>query len=428
MNIKQITQNRVVRNANWMVGEQLVQMAISFFIGIITTRYLGPENYGVINYCAAYVAFFSSVCSLGLEGVLVKELVTHPEKEGTLVGTSLAMRLVSGLLSVGSISLILFFVDHGDPTVMAVGFLQSLVLCFKAFEVMDFWFQSKLQSRHASIVKMISYVIVAVYKVFILAAGKSVEWFAFSTSLDFLIIAILLIFVYKKNDGPKLAFSGGTAAFLLKNSYHFILSAFFVTIYTQMDKIMIQKFLDDAQTGYYSIATTIFGYWVLVTTAITNASRPSIMSKKGRDEELYMRRLKQLYAILFWTSVAAAVFFTVFGQYLIPLVYGVKYIPSVPAVIITMWYAPFSVLGTARGIWIICEDKNKYVKYYVIMGAIANLILNAALIPVIGIEGAALATFITQVFTCLVAPLFYKETRVHTKYVFEACILKGVRK
>ena len=195
-----------------------------------------------------------------------------------------------------------------------------------------------------------------------------------------------------------------------------------------MDKIMIQKFLDDAQTGYYSIATTIFGYWVLVTTAITNASRPSIMSKKGRDEELYMRRLKQLYAILFWTSVAAAVFFSDFGQYLIPLVYGAKYIPSVPAVIITMWYAPFSVLGTARGIWIICEDKNKYVKYYVIMGAIANLILNAALIPVIGIEGAALATFITQVFTCLIAPLFYKETRVHTKYVLEACILKGVRK
>lgn len=428
MNVKQLTQNRVVRNANWMVGEQLVQMAISFFIGIITTRYLGPANYGVINYCAAYVAFFSSVCSLGLEGVLVKELVTHPENEGKLVGTSLIMRLASGALSVGSICLILFFVDSGNATVMTVGLLQSLVLLFKAFEVMDFWFQSKLQSRHVAIVKMISYIAVAAYKVFILATGKSVEWFAFSTSLDFLIIALLLIFVYRKNDGPRLSFSSETATYLIKNSYHFILSAFFVTIYTQMDKIMISKFLDDTQTGYYSIATTIFGYWVLVTTAITNASRPSIMSKKGHDEELYLRRLKQLYAILFWLSVAAALFFTLFGGYLIPLVYGAKYLPSGPSVIITMWYAPFSVLGTARGIWIICENKNRYVKYFVIIGAFANVALNAVFIPLIGIEGAAIATFITQILTCLIAPMFYKETRVHTKYVLEACFFKGVLK
>ena len=259
------------------------------------TRYLGPSNFGVINYCAAYVAFFTSVCSLGLEGVLVKELVTSPEKEGELVGTALFMRLVTGSLSIRSICLILFVVDKGDRLVMIVGLLQSLVLLFKAFEVMDFWFQSKLQSKHVAIVKMVSYVLVAAYKIYILATFKPVEWFAFSTSLDFLIIAILLIFVYKRYDGPKMKINLDTSKFLIKNSYHFIISGLFVTVYSQMDKIMIQKFLDETQVGYYSIATTMFGYWVLVTTALTNAARPSIMSQKKIDEQSYIKRLKQLY-------------------------------------------------------------------------------------------------------------------------------------
>ena len=119
-----------------------------------------------------------------------------------------------------------------------------------------------------------------------------------------------------------------------------------------MDKIMIQKFLDETQVGYYSIATTMFGYWVLVTTALTNAARPSIMSQKKIDEQSYIKRLKQLYAILGWTSFAVAIFFTLFGNFVIPLIFGADYRPSVPVVSITMWYAAFSVLGTARGIWI----------------------------------------------------------------------------
>lgn len=428
MNIRSILNNRVVRNANWMISEQIVQMMISFVISMITTRYLGPSNYGIINYCAAYVAFFSSVCSLGLEGVLVKELVTNPDKEGEFVGTALVMRISAGILSVISILIILFIVDDGNKTVMLVGFLQSLVLWFKAFEVMDFWFQSKLKSKYVAIIKMASYIIVALYKIYILATAKSIEWFAFSTSLDFLVIAVLLIIIYPRNGGPAISFKFSTAKSLLKNSYHFIISGLFVTVYTQMDKIMIEKFLNETQVGYYSIATSIFSYWVLVTTALTNAARPSIMSQKGNDEQKYLKRLKQLYAILIWSSIAVALFFTLFGRFVIPLLYGKAYNPSVPIVSITMWYAAFSVIGTARGIWIVCENKNRYVKYFMMVGAAVNVILNAVLIPIIGTYGAALATFVTQIVTSLIAPLFFKETRIHTKYVLEAFLLKGVLK
>ena len=68
--------------------------------------------------------------------------------------------------------------------------------------------------------------------------------------------------------------------------------------------------------------------------------------------------------------------------------------------------------------------KNKYVKYYLAIGVVVNLVLNLLLIPTIGIEGAALATLITQITTSLIGPLFFKETRVHTKIVWESFILK----
>lgn len=427
MNIKKLLNNKVVRNAQWMVGEQMVQMIISFCIGIITTRYLGPSNYGIINYCAAFVAFFTSIASLGLEGVLVKELVNHPDREGEFVGTALVLRLIAGMFSVISIVLILFVMEEGQALILIVGVLQSLVLVFKAFEVLDFWFQSKLRSKHVAIVKMISYFVVAGYKIFILMSQKPVEWFAFCTSLDFLIIAVLLIWIYRKNDGPQFSFSKSTAVYLLKNSYHFILSGLFVTIYSQMDKIMIENFLGDAAVGYYSIGTVIFGYWVLLTNAIINAVRPSIMRSKLDSEDEYIRRLKQLYAFLAWLCIALALFFTLFGRWLIPFVYGNEYIPAISSVIITMWYSAFAVIGTARGIWIVCENKNKYVKYYIVIGAIANFFLNLIGIQLLGIEGAAWATLFTQVIVCLIAPLFFKETRIHSKYVIEAFLLKGIR-
>ncbi len=427
MKLKTLFHNSVIKNAEWMVGEQLVQMAISFVLSIVSTRYLGPSNFGIINYCSAYVAFFSSISALGLEGVLVKELVTSPDKEGLLVGTSLVMRICSGLFSVVSITVLLIIVKPGDYTIQLVGLLQSLVLLFKAFEVFDFWFQSKLKSKYVSLIKIVSYVLVAAYKVFILATAKSVLWFAFSTSLDFLIIALMLMVVYPQQSGPKLSFSWVLAKELLKNSYHFILSSFFVLIYTQMDKLMIEAFFDETQVGYYGIATTIYNYWALVLTALINALRPSIISTKSVNEGEYVKRLKRLYALLAYLSFAAALFFTFFGKFLIPLVYGDAYRPSISAVTITMWYAAFSLIGTARGIWIVCESKNKYVKYYVILGAVANFFLNYTLIPALGINGAAIATLITQIITCVIAPALFKETRIHSKYVIEAFLLKGIK-
>ena len=118
---------------------------------------------------------------------------------------------------------------------------------------------------------------------------------------------------------------------------------------------------------------------------------------------------------------------TIGGKWIVLLMYGNEYLPATSSLQISAWYTMFAMLGTARGIWIVCENKAKYVKYYLGIGAVLNIILNYLLIPAYGPGGAAAATLITQIFTAVFAPALFKDTRIYTKYVFEALILKGIR-
>ena len=417
--------NRVVSNAKWMIAEQAVQMIVSFVIGMITARYLGPSNYGVINYCYAYTAFFTAIAGLGIEAIVVKELIAQPDKQQEIVGTSIVLRCLAGFLSMASILLILYFVDARDEVVLTVGLLQSMVLVFKAFEIIDFWFQSKLQSKYASILKSISYVIVACYKVYILVAAKPVEWFAFSTSLDFLIIAILLTGAYFKRGGEGFKFDKDIAKVLLSQGYHYIISNLIITIYAQMDKVMIKHMMTEADTGLYSAAIMICTYWVLVPTAIINSVRPVIMElKKDGNEEGYKHRFSQLYSLLIWLGIVVSVVITVLSSFVMKIVYGAEYITAAGALSIAIWYTTFSTLGVARGNWLVCENKNQYAKWFVLFGAVLNIVLNYLLIPVMGIEGAALATLITQIVVCFVGPTCFKATRENATQMIKAFVLK----
>lgn len=74
-----------------------------------------------------------------------------------------------------------------------------------------------------------------------------------------------------------------------------------------------------------------------------------------------------------------------------------------------------------------CENKVKYIKYYLGIGAVLNVALNYFLIPIYGPSGAAVATLVTQFVTSVIAPALFKETRIHTKYVIEAFLLKGIK-
>lgn len=423
-----LTKKRFLQNTSWIVGANLVQMVLSFIIGMISARYLGPANFGIINYAAAIVAFFTSIANLGMEGVLVNEFTRQEYKNPEVLGTSLVMGLVSSIISSILIVLLVGVLKQWDRLMIVVTFLQSLTLIFKAFNVFDYWFQSKLLSKYPAIIKCLSYMVMSMYKIFLLITNKSVVWFAFSLGVDTLFIAFGLIFCYFVIENGKIGFNRMLISHILVQSSPLMISGLVSVIYTQIDKVMIEQFLKDStQTGLYSAALTVCTTWLFLPQAFITSARPVILGMRDRNDSRYIVRLKQLYSCIIWGCISVATIITICAPFIIRILYGDAYAIAAGTLRIVIWYTVFAMLGTARGIWILCEKKNKFVWRYLIIGSIVNVALNFYLIPVMGIKGAALATVIAQFTSAIIAPLFYKETRIHTKYILESFFLKGLK-
>lgn len=225
-----------------------------------------------------------------------------------------------------------------------------------------------------------------------------------------------------------MSFSMEQAKYLLKNSYPFIWANLLVTIYTQMDRIMVGTLVGDAQTGIYSAAMTIANLWIFIPNALIDSARPLIMQLKADGKEaMYLKRSRQLYAGVIWLSIAAGIFFTVFSKLAIDIVYGSDYAASVPVLMILIWSRLFSLIGTTRNIWMICENQAKYVKWFVGLGAVINVVLNFLMIPKIGACGAAIATLITEFVASFLIVAVVKKTRGLFKIIMEAFLLKNVK-
>lgn len=425
--LNKIQGNRFVSNTMWDIGGKIFQMVLTLIVGMLTARYLGPSNYGVIGETASYVAFFSVVCQLGFTSTAVKEIMDNTDRQGEILGTTIFFRVCTSIISSVAITILLFIMKGGDRLIVTVAFLQSLSLIFQSFEMIHYWYQSRLETQVSVKIQSIAYIIMAIYKIAILALGKNVQWFAFSTALEAAVVGLFLIIVYQRGEGQKLSVSISAGKDILKRSYHFILSGLMVTIYSEMDKIMLGQMLSETAVGYYTAATKVSSMWSFVIMALINSSRPLIIASKNKGEDLYIKQNKRLYAAIIWIGIAAGLAITVLAKLIIFILYGQEYLPSVSSLQISAWYTMFAMLGTARGIWIVCEEKSKYVKYYLGIGAIINVVLNYLLIPQFGPGGAAAATLATQIFTSVLAPAIFKETRVYTKYVLEAFVLKGIR-
>ena len=429
MRLTAVFQNKTVRNSGWLIGGKIAQMVISLFVSLLTARYLGPANYGLINYASSYIAFFTAFCTLGINSLLVKEFVDKPEDEGMVIGTTLVLRAISSILSAISIIAIVSVVDRDEPTTILVVALCSLGLIFTVFNTFNYWFQRHLKAKYTAIATFVAYAITAAYRLILVLSGQSVVWFALATSVDYICVAILLIWFYKKHNGQGMRFSWNYGKELLSRSKHFILSGLMVAIYGQTDKLMLKQMLDLSETGFYSTATTINNMWVFVLAAVVDSMYPSVMeAHKSGDNELFKKKNRQLYAIVFYISIGVAVLFNIFSELVIWILYGKDYMPSAMPLRIISWYTAFSYLGVARNAWIVCKNKQHHLIKLYAAAAIGNVALNYLLIPIWGASGAALASLAAQVLTGVVMPFFIKDLRENARLMLEGIGLKGVFK
>lgn len=412
--------NRTIKNAAWIIGCRILQSGLALVVTMLSARYLGPSGYGLINYAASLVAFFVPVMQLGLNYTLIQEIITDPQHEGETMGTALAMTFASSIACVIGIATVAAFLNNGEPETIFVCILYSLLLLFQSLEMIQYWFQAKLLSKYTSLTILAAYVVVAAYRITLLITGRSIYWYAVSQALDFAIIAVVLLFLYRKVSGNKLKFSAKRAADMLGRSKHYILSAMMVTVFAQTDRIMLKLMTNEAAVGYYSGAVSCATLTAFVFVAIIDSARPTILEGKQASNEEFQKRMKILYAVIILLALLQSAVITVLAKPIIQIMCGSDYGVSVNALRIIVWFSTFSYLGAVRDIWILAEKKQKYLWIINLSGAAANVLLNAVLIPLWGVNGAAAASLITQFFTNVVMGWILRPIRPSNRLMLQS--------
>lgn len=415
--IQKLKQNKgfikYFNNTSWLLLQRIFRIFSGLFIGIWVTRFLGPNQFGILSYAQSFVALFAAFSSLGLNRLLTRELVRNPDQENILLGTSFILQTIGSIVLTIFLIIGLLLIDH-DPLTTQIIILLAIPTFLQSFGIIDNLYQSRVHGKYSAIVNIINILISAAIKISLIYFEASLIYFVYALIFDAIILAIGFVISYKKwhNSIFSWQFSLSKAKTLLKDSWPMIMSGIIVTIYMKVDQIMIHEFLSAEQVGLYAAAARLSEAWAFIPSILTTSLFPAIVNAKKNNKKLYYSRIQKLYDLMVYISLAIAIPISFISSWVVVFLYGSSFAESAPVLALHIWGSIFIFLGVARGGWILNENLQRYSIYYLGAGMIANIVLNFILIPTHGIVGAAWATVIAQSISVLFAPLLFKPTRL----------------
>ncbi|MGY5580767.1 flippase [Vibrio cincinnatiensis] len=398
------------KNTLWLLGEKVLRMTLGLLVGVWVARYLGPEKFGLLSYAISYVALFSAFASLGLDNIVVKELVKDRSQENIVLGTAFIIKLFGSLLMIVlvSISLIIF---QSDNNIIILVISSATII--QSFNVIDFYFQSNVKGKYIAISNVISLIFSSFAKVLMIINGADIEFFAYIILFESAILSISYIFFYFKQSSSIFYWKvkRNIAISLLKDSWPLILSGLVVTLYMKVDQIMLNNMIGPESVGYYTAATRLSEIWYFIPVVICNSIFPAILNAKKISQELYLNRLQKLYDTMVWFALLIAFFVTLINEPLVNILFGSAYASSSSILLVHVWSSVFVFLGVASSKWFITEGLQKQALYRTVAGLIVNIMLNYILIGKYGAIGAAFSTLVSQMIASYLFNLFNIKTR-----------------
>ena len=418
---------KFARNIGWILIGNLAHAVLQFLLNVYVARMFSTDAYGLINYSASLIAFFSSIGTLGFNGIITKKFAEDETHAGEYLGTAMLARAVFSIASILLLQIIVHILSTEEEVLPVIVLCQSTSILFASFDLPIYWFRYKSKAKTVAIIRMISFAVSAFWRIIVVSLYADIVLYVIGVSLETCLFVTLLFVAYRKqNSGTHICFSRIKLALMLKMSYPFITSAILSTIYGQTDKLMLKSMVDNTAVAIYSVSLTLAGAIVIIPTALIEGFRPDIMSYKLTNQTMYIRRLKQLYASVFWICTVYCIFITIFAKWIILLLYGNKYINAVPSLSLVVWYTSFSYFGAINNLYFVAEQKTKWVQLATLLGAIINVVLNFVLIPIYGVVGAAAASLITQIFSNFILLLIVSPLRENFFIICDAIMLRGL--
>ena len=400
-------------NTSWLLGERALRIAVSLFVGIYVARYLGPERFGLLSYALSFVGIFVALATLGLDEVVVRELIKTPEQREKILGTSFLLKLVGTLLMWAAILVAIPLTENDLQTNILI-IIIAFGTVFQAFNVIDLNFQAKVKSKYVVHAQFVQLIFSSIVKIILVVNEAPLIWFASVYSLDVIVLAMGLVFAYLYNGDNIFSWkwSFETSKYLLHDSWPLILAGVVISVYMKIDQVMIKEMLGAKEVGLYAAAVKLSEAWYFIPMAIASSLFPAIINAKVYQKEVYYQRLQKLYDLMVWIAIAIALPTTFLSTLVVEFLYGKEYLGSSSVLIIHIWTAVFVFLGVASSKYLLAENFIKKTFYRTFIGALLNIIMNYYLIGIIGIQGAAISTLVSHFFAAYFYDILDKDLRI----------------
>lgn len=402
------------KNTSWLLFEKVLRLIATLFIGIWVVRYLGPERFGFFSYAQSFVALFAYIATFGLDGIVVRELVKDESRKDELIGTAFWLKVMGAFIVLILLAAAVKLTSNSSSTNTLILIIGGATI-FQSFNVIDFYFQSKVMSKYVVYANIISLSLSSVAKIVLILFDAPLVAFAWVIFFDSVILSLGLIFFYINGNAKlsikNLQFRPRTAALLLKDSWPLILSGITVSIYMKIDQVMIKEMLGAEAVGQYAAAVRLSEVWYFIPIIIASSLFPAIVNAKKISNDLYNERLQKLYDLQFTIALLLGLPIIFFSAPIIDILYGQEFKQAAHILPIHICCSFMIFMGVVRGKWMLSENLQRYDLLIHIIGVVANILFNYIFISSMGVTGAAYGTLLSYIFSLVFSSLIIRKIR-----------------
>lgn len=419
------TLQKVIVNIGWLLGDKIVRLGVGFIVNIWVARYLGPAGFGSLNYAIAFVAIFTALAALGLDSVVIRDIVRDPKVKDETLGTATVLKFIAGGVALAITVLGAGWLRSGDSVTFWLVVVLALGPICQSLDTVDFWFQSQVKARLVVLARNLAFASAALAKVLLIVANAPIIAFAWVATGELFLAAVGLTLIYQR-DGNRLSawsFRLSRARYLLTESWPLVIQGLVIMVYMRIDQIMLGQMASDRSVGIFSAAVRLVEIWYFIPVALTASLFPEIVNSKNLAPEKYLQRIQHLYDLMIWMAIIAALLTSLVAPMLVLSTFGEEYQSSATVLTIQVWMAAAVFFGVARQKWLTVEGYLRDGLYVEIAGVMTNIAANFYLIPRYGAVGAATASLITAVGANLLAATISKPIRTSLVMYWRSLLL-----
>lgn len=408
---------RILGNIAWLFIDKLLSIGVAFFISVWVARYLGPANLGTLKYINAFVFLFSPLSSLGMNNVVIRELVENPGAKNEIMGTAFCLRVACGLLTSLLVMLVTFVFPPADPNIRIFIAISASGFLFKVFSVIDDWFQAQVESKYPVFSRNIVLAVLSIAKIGLIYYQAPLILFIWLPVVEAILYSLLIVIFYTRRNQLHSIFNWkfdlNRAKYIFQESLPLLFTGIAVSLYLMADQVMLGQMVGNEAVGIYSVASGLSEMWYMIPGIFSSSLYPAVIKLKQADKHLYDKRLQQYYDLMALMAYGVIACVLPLAHLLITSMYGAKYEASVPILYVHLWTCLFTFIGIAQSTWLTSEGLQKQNFIATALGAVLNIVLNLLLIPSLEGMGAAIATLVSYAVASYFCYLLFAETRAN---------------